>query len=149
MKTNSFSQTIVKGNKSATDSGCRGELLYLSRGQQSAIETVFPSFQLQTSLLMIDCGTAGWPTVQQVSRRHRLPLWATRVTACHGAGLLSGTVINDSISLDMMGALSRLHWQIALTFLLSVCVCVCIYLQTMRELKHLSFEAQQRSCPTI
>lgn len=66
---------------------------------------------------MIDCGTAGWPTVEQVSRQHCLLLRAADVTACLGSDRLSETVINDSISLDMMGALSHLHWQMASTLL--------------------------------
>lgn len=74
---------------------------------------------------MIDCGTAGWPTVERVSRQHCLLLWAADVTACLGSDLLSEAVINDSISLDI-GTLSHLHWLIALTFF-SPCVCVCVF----------------------
>lgn len=98
------------------------------------------------SLLMIDCGTAVWPTVERVSRQRLPPTRAAGVTACLGSEILSDTEINESVSLDMMATLSHLHWQCALTFFRCVCFS---YLQAMRERKHLLAVAQQRICLII
>ena len=91
-----------------------------------------------------------WLTVEQLGDLRSSESGAD-VTARLGSDSLSQTVINDSISLDMMGTLSRLHWLIAWTFFFSpqrVRMCFS-YLQSTRERKHLSIEPQQRSCPTI